>query len=112
MEVRTTIHPTRGSFDVEITNVTRPEQKYKYMDVPMSYPFTYLYPVSYVTNPVSMGIIPKTDDCVTLKHEFFRTDPAYPDWIGYYCFSRLPNVFCHTGCQIVGMRWEKVEFVW
>ena len=41
---------------MEITNVTRPEQKYKYMDVPMSYPFTYLYPVSYVTNPVSMGI--------------------------------------------------------
>merc|ERR1712037_177122 len=30
MEVRTTIHPTRGSFDVEITNVTRAEQKYKY----------------------------------------------------------------------------------
>merc|ERR550539_529595 len=27
MEVRTTIHPTRGSFDVEITNVTHPEQK-------------------------------------------------------------------------------------
>merc|ERR1712038_1837201 len=57
MEVRTTIHPTRGSFDVEITNVTHPEQKYKYRDVPMPYPFTYLYPVmSYVTNPVSMGI--------------------------------------------------------
>merc|ERR1719458_1197421 len=53
MEVRTTIHPTRGSFDVEITNVTRAEQKYKYRDVPMPYPFTYLYPVSYVTNPVS-----------------------------------------------------------
>merc|ERR1711934_887572 len=56
MEVRTTIHPTRGSFDVEITNVTRAEQKYKYRDVPMPYPFTYLYPVSYVTNPVSMSI--------------------------------------------------------
>merc|ERR1719351_537499 len=25
MEVRTTIHPSRGSYDVEITNVTRPE---------------------------------------------------------------------------------------
>merc|ERR1712037_567898 len=45
MEVRTTIHPTRGSFVVEITNVTRSEQKYKYRDVPMPYPFTYLYPV-------------------------------------------------------------------
>merc|ERR1712088_61198 len=56
MEVRTTIHPTRGSFDVEITNVTRPEQKYKYRDVPMPYPFTYVYPVSYVSNPVSVGI--------------------------------------------------------
>merc|ERR1711934_1141436 len=56
MEVRTTIHPTRGSFDVEITNVTHPEQEYKYRDVPMPYPFTYLYPVSYVTNPVSMSI--------------------------------------------------------
>merc|ERR1719278_362506 len=56
MEVRTTIHPTRGSFDVEITNVTRPEQKYKYRDVPMPYPFTYVYPVSYVSNPVSMSI--------------------------------------------------------
>merc|ERR1739846_134021 len=56
MEVRTTIHPTRGSFDVEITNVTRPEQKYKYRDVPIPYPFTYVYPVSYVTNPVSMSI--------------------------------------------------------
>merc|ERR1712088_987375 len=56
MEVRTTIHPTRGSFDVEITNVTRPEQKYKYRDVPMPYPFTYVYPVSYVSNPVPMSI--------------------------------------------------------
>merc|ERR1712027_126185 len=56
MEVRTTIHPTRGSYDVEITNVTRPEQKYKYRDVPMPYPFTYFYPVSYVTDPVSTGI--------------------------------------------------------
>merc|ERR1719220_1183860 len=56
MEVRTTIPPTRGSFDVEITNVTRPEQKYKYRDVPMPYPFTYVYPVSYVSNPVSMSI--------------------------------------------------------
>merc|ERR1712061_48016 len=57
MEVRTLIHPVRGSFDVEITNVTRPEQKYRYRDVPMPYPFTYLYPVmSYVTNPVSMGV--------------------------------------------------------
>merc|ERR1712038_1229946 len=56
MEVRTTIHPTRGSFDVEITNITHPEQRYKYRDVPMPYPFTFLYPVSYVTNPVSMGI--------------------------------------------------------
>merc|ERR1712038_2106255 len=44
MEVRTTVHPTRGSYDVEITNVTRPEQKYKYRDVPMPYPFTYFYP--------------------------------------------------------------------
>merc|ERR1712241_1267560 len=56
MEVRTTIHPSRGSYDVEITNVTRPEQKYKYRDVPMPYPFTYFYPVSYVTDPVSTGI--------------------------------------------------------
>merc|ERR1712018_1028923 len=56
MEVRTLIHPVRGSFDVEITNVTRPDQKYKYRDVPMPYPFTYMYPVSYVTGPVSMGI--------------------------------------------------------
>merc|ERR1712241_509835 len=45
MEVRTTVHPTRGSYDVEITNVTRPEQKYKYRDVPMPYPFTYFFPV-------------------------------------------------------------------
>ena len=57
-------------------------------------------------------IIPKTDDCVTLKHDFFKTEPAYPYWIGYYCFSRLPNVVCQPGCQLVGMRWEKVEFVW
>merc|ERR1711929_26156 len=56
MEVRTIIHPVRGSFDVEITNVTRPEQKYKYRDVPMPYPFTYMYPVSYVTGPISMGV--------------------------------------------------------
>ena len=56
MEVRTTVHPNRGSFDVEITNITRPVQKYKYRDVPMPYPFTYLYPVSYVTDPISMGI--------------------------------------------------------
>merc|ERR1719232_1624147 len=56
MEVRTTVHPTRGSYDVEITNVTRPEQKYKYRDVPMPYPFAYFYPVSYVTDPVSIGI--------------------------------------------------------
>merc|ERR1712037_76914 len=66
MEVRTTIHPTRGSFDVEITNVTRSEQKYKYRDVPMPYPFTYLYPVSYVTNPVSMSIKAVMDDCFHL----------------------------------------------
>merc|ERR1712048_648517 len=56
MEVRTTVHPTRGSYDVEITNVTRPAQKYKNRDVPMPYPFTYFYPVSYVTDPVSTGI--------------------------------------------------------
>merc|ERR1712027_223875 len=56
MEVRTTVHPSRGSYDVEITNVTRPEQKYKYRDVPMPYPFTYFYPVSYVIDPVSTGI--------------------------------------------------------
>merc|ERR1712156_641140 len=56
MEVRTTVHPNHGSYDVEITNVTRPEQKYKYRDVPMPYPFTYFYPVSYVTDPVSIGI--------------------------------------------------------
>merc|ERR1719270_1749337 len=56
MEVRTTVHPTRGSYDIEITNVTRPEQKYKYRDVPMPYPFTYFYPVSYVIDPVSTGI--------------------------------------------------------
>merc|ERR1719232_1606928 len=56
MEVRTTVHPSRGSYDVEITNVTRPEQKYKYRDAPMPYPFTYFYPVSYVTDPVSTGI--------------------------------------------------------
>merc|ERR1712165_240544 len=56
MEVRTIVHPVRGSFDVEITNVTRPDQKYKYRDVPMPYPFTYMYPVSYVTDPVSMGV--------------------------------------------------------
>merc|ERR1719418_394744 len=56
MEVRTTVHPTRGSYDIEITNVTRPEQMYKYRDVPMPYPFTYLYPASYVTDPVSTGI--------------------------------------------------------
>merc|ERR1719220_3447862 len=56
MEVRTTVYPTRGSYDVEITNVTRPEQMYKYRDVPMPYPFTYLYPASYVTDPVSTGI--------------------------------------------------------
>ena len=59
MEVRTTIHPTRGSFDVEITNVTHPEQQYKYRDVPMPYPFTYLYPralVSYDTNPFAMSV--------------------------------------------------------
>merc|ERR1712061_593642 len=56
-EVRTLIHPVRGSFDVEITNVTRPEQKYRYRDVPMPYPFTYMYPVSYVTDtPISMGV--------------------------------------------------------
>merc|ERR1711934_316970 len=56
MEVRTTVHPTRGSYDVEITNITRPEKKYKYRDVPMPYPFTYFYPASYVTDPVSTGI--------------------------------------------------------
>ena len=59
MEVRTTIHPSRGSFDVEITNITRPEQQYKYRDVPMPYPFTYLYPkalVSYDANPLDMTI--------------------------------------------------------
>ena len=56
MEVRTIVHPVRGSFDVEITNITRPDQRYKYRDVPMPYPFTYMYPVSYVTDPVSMGV--------------------------------------------------------
>merc|ERR1719500_1072041 len=56
MEVRTTIHPNRGSFDVKITNVTRPEQEYMYRDVPMPYPFTYLYPASYDANPVSMSV--------------------------------------------------------
>merc|ERR1712018_538684 len=56
MEVRTLIHPVRGSFDVEIVNVTRPEQMYRYRDVPMPYPFTYMYPVSYVTAPISMGV--------------------------------------------------------
>merc|ERR1711934_209136 len=66
MEVRTTVHPTRGSYDVEITNITRPEKKYKYRDVPMPYPFTYLYPASYVTNPVSMSIKAVTDDCFHL----------------------------------------------
>merc|ERR1712012_1293546 len=66
MEVRTTVHPTRGSYDVEITNVTRPEQKYKYRDVPMPYPFTYFYPVSYVTDPVSTGIKAVMDDCFHL----------------------------------------------
>merc|ERR1719232_1578392 len=66
MEVRTTVHPTRGSYDVEITNVTRPEQKYKYRDVPMPYPFTYFYPVSYVTDPVSTGTKAVMDDCFHL----------------------------------------------
>jgi len=56
MEVRTTIHPGRGTFDVDITNVTRPEQKYQYRDVPMPYPFTYMYPVSYVSDPISIGM--------------------------------------------------------
>jgi len=59
MEVRTTIHSNRGSFDVEITNVTRPEQEYKFRDVPLPYPLTYLYPkavVSYATNPVAMTV--------------------------------------------------------
>merc|ERR1712165_422118 len=56
MEVRTTIHPGRGTFDVAITNVSRPEQKYKYRDVPMPYPLTYMYPTSYVTEPISMGV--------------------------------------------------------
>ena len=58
MEVRTTIHPTRGSFDVEITNVTRPEQEYKYRDVPMPYPLTYLWSesLSYDTTPVAMSV--------------------------------------------------------
>merc|ERR1719328_920137 len=56
MEVRTIVHPVRGSFDVEITNVTRPEQKYQYRDVPMPYPFTYMYPVSYVSDPISIGM--------------------------------------------------------
>merc|ERR1711992_244521 len=56
MEVRTIVHPVRGSFDVEITNVTRPDQKYKYRDVPLPYPLTYMYPTSYVTEPISMGI--------------------------------------------------------
>ena len=59
MEVRTTIHPNRGSFDVEITNVTRPEQEYKFRDVPLPYPLTYLYPkaaVSYATNPLAMTV--------------------------------------------------------
>merc|ERR1712165_638586 len=32
-------------------------QKYRYRDVPMPYPFTYMYPVSYVTDtPISMGV--------------------------------------------------------
>merc|ERR1712165_312359 len=54
MEVRTTIHPLRRSFDLEITNTTRPEQTYKYTDVPMSMS---LLPLSYIyTSPVSMGI--------------------------------------------------------
>merc|ERR1712223_2003471 len=56
MEVRTTIHPGRGTFDVAIANVSRPEQKYKYRDVPMPYPLTYMYPTSYVTEPISMGV--------------------------------------------------------
>merc|ERR1719188_2845001 len=56
MEVRTTIHPGRGTFDVAITNVSRPEQKYKYRDVPMPYPLTYMYPTSYVSEPISMGV--------------------------------------------------------
>merc|ERR1712241_1175445 len=43
----------------EITNVTRPEQEYKFRDVPLPYPLTYLYPkavVSYATNPVAMTV--------------------------------------------------------
>merc|ERR1719188_910721 len=59
MEVRTTIHPSRGTFDVEITNTTRTEQTYKYTDVPMSmslFPLAYMYPMSYVTDPLSMGM--------------------------------------------------------
>merc|ERR1719486_246164 len=59
MEVRTTLHPVRGSIDVEITNVTRPEQEYKFRDIPLPYPLTYLYPkslVSYATNPLAMTV--------------------------------------------------------
>merc|ERR1712117_640789 len=33
MEVRTTLHPIRSSIDVEITNVTRPGQEYKFRDI-------------------------------------------------------------------------------
>merc|ERR1712186_58043 len=54
MEVRTTIHPLRRSFDLEITNTTRPEQTYKYTDVPMSMsllPLSYIYP-----SPLSTGM--------------------------------------------------------
>merc|ERR1712193_428475 len=59
MEVRTTLHPIRSSIDVEITNVTRPGQEYKFRDIPLPYPLTYLYPktlVSYVTNPLAMTV--------------------------------------------------------
>merc|ERR1711884_651766 len=78
MEVRTTVHPTHGSYDVEITNVTNPEQKYKYRDVPLPYPFTYFYPVSYVIDPVSTGIKAATGKPVfpvcTLDNRTTRAD--------------------------------------
>merc|ERR1712027_232035 len=59
MEVRTTLHHIRSSIVVEITNVTRPGQEYKFRDIPLPYPLTYLYPktlVSYVTNPLAMTV--------------------------------------------------------
>lgn len=50
--VQTRIHSDIQAFDVLIKNTGNSESKYYYTDIPLTFPWNYIYPVSYVQSPL------------------------------------------------------------